>query len=96
MSKVRTGEDRRTKQASQSQQSPRNGDTIFKEDLQASRKIERFTIPLDNLKMMFERPSRIVVMPRKSSRKKVRKVFIWQIGFTLPLLPLCHHVTIHY
>ncbi|XP_075687222.1 xin actin-binding repeat-containing protein 2 [Rhinoderma darwinii] len=74
MSKVRTREDRRTNQASQSQQRHRNGDIVFKEDLQASRKIERFAIPLDNLKMMFERPSRIVVMPRKSSKKKEAEI----------------------
>lgn len=63
-----------TSHVSSTQSKHRNGDTIFKEDLQASRKIERFSIPLDNLKMMFEKPSRIVVMPRKSNKRKVRRL----------------------
>ncbi|KAM9305686.1 xin actin-binding repeat-containing protein 2 [Gastrophryne carolinensis] len=51
-----------------------NGDIIFKEDLQASRKIERFPIPLDSLKMIYEKPSRIVVVPRKSNKKKEAEI----------------------
>lgn len=31
-------------------------DTVLREDLQAAKRIERFDIPLDNLKRMFEKP----------------------------------------
>ncbi|KAM5152193.1 xin actin-binding repeat-containing protein 2 [Mantella aurantiaca] len=70
MSRGRAVKDSKTSHVSSTQSKHRNGDIIFKEDLQASRKIERFSIPLDSLKMMFEKPSRIVVMPRKSNKRK--------------------------
>ncbi|XP_078537751.1 xin actin-binding repeat-containing protein 2 [Lissotriton helveticus] len=41
-----------------------------REDLQAARRIERFEIPLDSLKMMFEKPTRIVVLPPRRGGKK--------------------------
>ncbi|XP_069472375.1 xin actin-binding repeat-containing protein 2 isoform X2 [Ambystoma mexicanum] len=41
-----------------------------REDLQAARRIERFPIPLDSLKLMFEKPTRIVVLPAKRVGKK--------------------------
>lgn len=41
-----------------------------REDLQAARRIERFEIPLDSLKMMFEKPTRIVVLPPRRAGKK--------------------------
>lgn len=74
MSRGRAVKDGKTGHVSSMQSKHRNGDIIFKEDLQASRKIERYPIPLDNLKMMFEKPSRIVVMPRKSNKRKVSRL----------------------
>lgn len=74
MSRGQAVKDSKISHVSSTQSKHRNGDIIFKEDLQASRKIERFSIPLDNLKMMFEKPSRIVVMPRKSNKRKVRRL----------------------
>ncbi|KAJ1188328.1 hypothetical protein NDU88_005089 [Pleurodeles waltl] len=47
------------------------GNVPVREDLQAARRIERFEIPLDSLKMMFEKPNRIVVLqPRRGGKKK--------------------------
>ncbi|XP_053739389.1 xin actin-binding repeat-containing protein 2 isoform X1 [Synchiropus splendidus] len=34
-----------------------SGDSVLKEDLQAAKRIERFDIPLDSLKRMFEKPA---------------------------------------
>ena len=35
-------------------------DPVLREDLQAAKRIERFDIPLDNLKRMFEKPAEAV------------------------------------
>ncbi|KAJ8394506.1 hypothetical protein AAFF_G00045160 [Aldrovandia affinis] len=37
-------------------QADKPGDTVPKEDLQSSKKIEKFDIPLDSLKKMFDKP----------------------------------------
>ncbi|MEE6489493.1 hypothetical protein FKM82_015591 [Ascaphus truei] len=74
MSKTQVVRDSNNSQPPHPHFTHQDGETMLKEDLQASRKIERFSIPLDNLKMMFEKPSRIVVVPRRSSKKKEAEI----------------------
>lgn len=67
-----------------SQQSGQNNNEVFKEDLQAARRIEKFDIPLDNLKMMFEQPSTASVLSPKKAGKKEAKVTRSYLSSTSP------------
>ncbi|XP_041117867.1 xin actin-binding repeat-containing protein 2-like isoform X3 [Polyodon spathula] len=64
-----------------SQQLDKESSEVIKEDLQATRKIERFDIPLDDLKMMFEKstaisagsPTNKEVWPERASHSAASK-----------------------
>ncbi|XP_043931536.1 xin actin-binding repeat-containing protein 2 isoform X1 [Protopterus annectens] len=57
---------------------------VFKEDLRAARRIEKFDIPLDNLKMMFEKTSTTSVLSPKKVGKKEAKVTRSTLSLTSP------------
>ncbi|XP_033899972.3 xin actin-binding repeat-containing protein 2-like isoform X1 [Acipenser ruthenus] len=70
-----------TSSSCSSQKLDKESREVIKEDLQAARKIERFDIPLDNLKMMFEKstaisagsPTNKEVRPERASHSPASK-----------------------
>ncbi|MGH0119569.1 UNVERIFIED_CONTAM: hypothetical protein FKN15_032394 [Acipenser sinensis] len=67
-----------TSSSCSSQKLDKESSEVIKEDLQAARKIERFDIPLDNLKMMFEKstaisPTNKEVRPERASHSPASK-----------------------